>query len=142
MWTTKGNLHLPSILVAACPLPGGEIGICCQTGQFVRVDRNGKNLASFRVGRLFRPNGIHIQGLPNGHILVPLLYDNKVVEFDKNGRQVWSASYPQPNCAQRLPNGRTLIASYGRNVFAELDKNGREVRNQPCDAAMMSVRQR
>jgi hypothetical protein len=139
VWTT--NLFQNNI-VAACPLRGGEIGICRRSGEFVRMDKNGKTLASFPVGRLFRPNGTHIQGLPNGHILVPLMYDNKVVEFDKDGHEVWSASYPRPVSAQRLPNGRTLVASYGSNTFAELDKSGREVKSQRCDAPLMSVRGR
>jgi hypothetical protein len=137
VWTI--NRNRVGRILAACPLPGGEIGICYQSGEFVRMDRSGKVRASFSVGRLFRPYGIRIQGLPNGHILVPLFYDNKVVEFDKDGREVWSASYPRPMCAQRLPNGRTLVASYGSNVFAELDKKGREVKSRRCDAPLLNV---
>jgi hypothetical protein len=65
-----------------------------------------------------------------------------VVDFDGNGREVWSASYPQPASAQRLPNGRTLVAGYGSNVIVELDKNGREVKSQHCDGRLMCVRGR
>jgi hypothetical protein len=137
VWTTNGN-PLDTI-AAACPFRSGEIGICYRSGEFVRMDRKGKVLASFRVGRMFRPTGSHIQGLPNGHVLVPLFYDNKVVEFDEDGREVWSASYTQPICAQRLPNGRTLIAGYCNTFFVELDKNGREVKSQRCDAPLMFV---
>ncbi|HEY7327490.1 MAG TPA: HEAT repeat domain-containing protein [Gemmataceae bacterium] len=137
VWTTSGN-PLDTI-AAACPFRGGEIGICYRSGEFVRMDKKGKVLASFRVGRMFRSNGTHIQGLPNGHVLVPLYYDNKVVEFDEEGREVWSASYTQPICAQRLPNGRTLVAGYCNTFYVELDKNGREVKSQRCDAPLMSV---
>ena len=140
VWTTNGNRA--GIIVSSCQLRGGEIGICYQSGDFVRMDRSGKILDSFHVGRLFRSYGLHIQGLPNGHVLVPLYYDNKVVEFDKSGREVWSASYARPISVQRLPNGRTLVASYGSNLFAELDKNGREVKSQRCEAPLMSVRGR
>lgn len=140
VWTTNGNHG--DMIVAACLLRGGEIGICYRRGEFVRMDKNGKTLDSFRVGRMFRPNGTHIQGLPNGHVLVPSFYDNKIVEFDKSGREVWSASYARPMSAQRLPNGRTLVAGYGSNVFVELDKHGREVRSHRCDAPLMSVRGR
>lgn len=141
VWSTKNHAGRGMIL-SACPLPGGQIGICYQTGEFVRQNRSGKTLASFPIGRLFRPTGSHIQGLPNGHILVPQFYDGKVVEFDGNGREVWSASYHQPASAQRLPNGRTLVAGYGSNVIVELDKNGREVKSQHCDGRLMCVRGR
>jgi hypothetical protein len=138
VWTTSGNRF--DAIAAACPLPVGEVGVCFRSGEFVRVGRNGKVRASFRgIGRLFGPYGAHIQGLPNGHILVPQYHDNKVVEFDRKGREVWSASYPRPICAQRLPNGRTLVASYGSTFYVELDKSGREVKRRDCDAPLMFV---
>jgi hypothetical protein len=129
-------------LVTACPLRGGEIALCYRSGQLERRNRDGKVLASFRAGMLFRPYGTHIQALPNGHILVPLYYENKVVEYDPTGRVVWQASYARPMSAQRLPNGRTLVASYAAAAYAELDKEGREVKNHRCDGILMSVRGR
>ncbi|MHB1424725.1 MAG: HEAT repeat domain-containing protein [Gemmataceae bacterium] len=140
VWNTDGNGR--GTIVAACPLPGGQVGICHASGGFVRLDRQGKPVSSFRVGRLFRPIATHIQGLPNGHVLVPLYYDNKVVEYDEKGTEVWSASYARPTSAQRLPNGRTLVAGYAGNVIVELDKDGREVKRQQCDGRLMSVRGR
>jgi hypothetical protein len=141
VWSTKSGFGGGCIL-SACPLPGGQIGICYQLGDFVRQDRSGKILASFPIGRDFRTAGFHIQGLPNGHILVPQLSDNKLVEFDGNGREVWSAKFPRPASAQRLPNGHTLVAGYASNVIVELDKNGREVKSQQCDGRLMCVRGR
>ncbi|MGH7224157.1 MAG: hypothetical protein ACRELF_13080, partial [Gemmataceae bacterium] len=138
VWTTKGNANEP--IVAACPLRGGQIGICHRSGEFLRLDRKGKVLDSFQVGRLFRAT--HIQGLANGHILVPLYYDDKVVEFDGKGHEVWSAAYPSPISAQRLPNGRTLVAGYPSNAIVELDKKGREVKSQPCLGRLLMVRGR
>lgn len=140
VWSVSGNRA--DMIVAACPLRGGEIALCYRSGELVRVDRDGKIVTSFRVGRMFRPYGTHIEALPNGHILIPLYYDNKVVEFDKTGREVWSASYPRPASVQRLPNGRTLVASFGGNAIAELDKEGREVKTRRCDGPLMSVRGR
>lgn len=141
VWSAKSSGERGSIL-SACPLRGGQIGICYQTGELVRQDRGGKVLATFQVGRIFRPTGSHIQGLPNGHILVPLYYDNKVVEFDGDGREVWSVDFARPASAQRLPNGRTLVAGYGSNVIVELDRNGREMKSQQCDGRLMGVRGR
>lgn len=141
VWSAKGAGDRGSIL-SVCPLPGGQLGICYQSGEFVRQDRDGKILASFQVGRLFRPTGTHIQGLPNGHILIPLMYDDKIAEFDGRGREVWSASFSRPTSAQRLPNGRTLVAGYGSNAFVELDRDGREVKSQQCEGRILCVRGR
>jgi hypothetical protein len=136
VWVTDSRGDL---IVAACSFRGGEVGICYQSGEFVRVDRKGEVLTSFRVGRAFRPYGTHIQGLPNGHVLVPLYYENKVVEFDRNGREVWSVRFAQPASAQRLPNGRTLVTGYASNTIVELDKTGREVKSIPCLGRLMCV---
>jgi hypothetical protein len=141
VWTTDdGNGR--GAIAAACPLRGGQVGICYGSGEFVRLDRRGKELSSFRVGRLFRPIATHIQGLANGHVLVPSYYDDKVAEFDENGREVWSASCRGPTSVQRLPNGRTLVASWSSNVIVELDKDGREVKSRNCDGRLMGVRGR
>ncbi len=137
VWSSNGTRF--DTIAAACSFRGGEVGICYRSGEFVRVDRKGKALVSFRVGGPLRNNATHIQGLPNGHVLVPLFYNNKVVEFDANGREVWSASYTQPVCAQRLPNGRTLVVGYGNSFFVELDRNGREVKSQRCDVPLISA---
>lgn len=126
-------------IISACPLRGGQIAVCCLTGELVRLDHTGKVLAQSDIARRFRPYGTHIQGLPNGHVLVPLYYDNKVVELDRNGREVWSVSYVQPASAQRLPNGRTLVAGFASNTIVELDKNGREVKSIPCNGRLMCV---
>ncbi len=126
-------------VAAACPLPRGQLAVCVLTGEFVRFDRAGKILHESVIARSFRPYGTHIQGLPNGHVLVPLLYENKVVELDKNGRIVWSAHYARPASAQRLPNGRTLVAGYASNTIVELDKNGREVKSISCNGSLMCV---
>jgi HEAT repeat protein len=137
VWSSSGAIA--GMIVAACRFRGGEVGICHRTGDFVRVDRKGQVLASFRAGRLFRPFGTHIQALPNGNVLVPLFYDNKVVEFDPKGREVWSVQFARPTSAQRLPNGRTLVAGFGSNSIVELDRSGREVKSTPCLGRLQCV---
>jgi hypothetical protein len=138
VWALNGNPA--DTIAAACVFRGGEIGICYLSGQFVRVDKKGKVLNSFRAGRSFRPNGgTHIQALPNGHVLIPQFFGHQVIEFDKDGHEVWSVRYAQPASAQRLPNGRTLVAGLGSNTIVELDKSGHEVKSTPCNGRLMCV---
>lgn len=59
--------------------------------------------------------------LANGNTLTTLTHGNKVVEWDAQGKIVWSVTNDDlarrplvdPCGAQRLPNGNTVIASYG-----------------------------
>ncbi|HEY7427326.1 MAG TPA: HEAT repeat domain-containing protein [Gemmataceae bacterium] len=131
-----------SMIVAACPLRGGQLAVCYRTGELARLDRTGKVIASARIARRFLPNGMHLHALPNGHVLIPQYYENTVAEYDREGREVWSASFPQPTSVQRLPNGHTLVVSYTSNVLVELDGKGREVKSQRCEGRLMSALRR
>jgi hypothetical protein len=136
--------HFPSNgeeFMKAQKLPRGEIA--CVTGsrggprQFVRLDSSGRELQHFPVNVL--TSGGRIDVLPGGRVLVPERDENRVVEYDAEGKIVWQASYPQPVAAVRLPNGHTLVTSFNADdtgialpadrlvPAAELDRTGRVV---------------
>jgi hypothetical protein len=63
----------------------------------------------------------------SGRTLVCLQNENRVVEFDITGKEVWSAPVNRPWACQGLPDGHRLIASYnGRGLF-EYDAEGKLV---------------
>jgi HEAT repeat protein len=88
------------------------------------LDATGKELKSFAVGQVGM-GGLDL--LPGGHVLVALYNDYRVVEYDAEGKVVWSAAVPAPTSAQRLPNGHTLVASQGNQQVLELDRAGKTV---------------
>jgi outer membrane protein assembly factor BamB len=120
-------------VVAAAKDRDGTIGIVTNTGQFYRLDAAGKQLKNFSVGFLSTGWGTNIQLLPRGRVLVPQTNTNRVVEYDENGRIVWSASVAQPNSVRRLPNGHTLVTTRFNSRVVELDKNGRQVWSHNVD---------
>jgi hypothetical protein len=65
--------------------------------------------------------------LPNGHVLIPLMNEDKVVEYDADGKSVAEISVEQPIVATRLPNGNTLVTSMSRRRAVEIDRAGKEV---------------
>jgi hypothetical protein len=87
----------------------GQGVIVTHSGQVVRADAAGKESKSFSLGGGQAPWSIEL--LPNGRILMPLLGQNRVVEYDNDGRIIWEAAVQLPFSAQRLPNGNTLVAS-------------------------------
>jgi outer membrane protein assembly factor BamB len=52
--------------------------------------------------------------------------NNRVVEYDADGRSVWEAAVEEPIAAVRLPNGNTLITLW-ENRAVELNRDGKEV---------------
>ena len=54
------------------------------------------------------------------------LDDGKVVEYDENGKAIWSFATPGPWDAVRLKNGNTLISSY-HNTILEVNPAGQVV---------------
>lgn len=59
-------------------------------------------------------------------LLAAHLDDNKVSEYDLNGKEIWSFDVNGPWSVVRLKNGNTLISSYPSSVL-EVNKSGKVV---------------
>jgi hypothetical protein len=62
-----------------------------------------------------------------GTYLLPYLTMGKVVEFDKDFREIWSYSVPYPWAAVRLKNGNTLVVAEHEQLVREVDAKGATV---------------
>jgi hypothetical protein len=62
-----------------------------------------------------------------GTYLVPFLSMGKVVEYDRDFREVWSYSIRSPWAAVRLRNGNTLITDERDELTREVDRSGNTV---------------
>ncbi len=60
-----------------------------------------------------------------GTYLIPFLEMNRVVEYDRNFRKVWSYVIPTPWAAIRLKNGNTLITDERDVLTREVTPQGR-----------------
>jgi hypothetical protein len=63
----------------------------------------------------------------NGTYLASFLKMNKVVEFDKDFKEVWTYEIPSPWDAIRLHNGNTLITDEREKVVREVNPKGEAV---------------
>lgn len=111
----------------AMKLPNGDYAFIAQLGvtRFVRMTPQNKEIASFGVD--VRTSGGRIDVTRKGHVLVPENANNRVVEYDANGKIVWEVAVEQPIAALRLPNGHTIVTSMNQLRAVELDRSGREV---------------
>src|SRR5262249_29682338 len=104
--------------------------------EFVRLGPDRKDILKYALdpgtGGV-RTSGGRLDVLPNGHVLVPLMNDNKVAEYNSEGHLVWEAKVEQPVNAVRLPNGNTLVTTYNQHRAIEIDRAGREVSEIKAD---------
>jgi HEAT repeat protein len=112
-------------IMKALKLRNGEIACITMAGELLRLGAKGQKLSSFNVD--VRTSGGRLDVLPNGHVLVPQMGGNKVVEYDADGKMVWEVTVAQPIAAVRLPNGNTLVTSMTENRAVEFDRTGKEV---------------
>lgn len=99
-------------------LPNGDI-VCVTTySRFFRLDPTGKQLQSFNVN--VSTSGGRIDVLKNGNVLIPEMYDNRVVEYTPQGRMVRSINVNQPIVASHLPNGNILVTCMEEKRAVEL----------------------
>jgi hypothetical protein len=69
----------------------------------------------------------HIRMTAAGTLLVPHLGEGKVVEYDLNGKVLWSVEAKSPWHASRLKNGNTLIAGDHSGYVREVNPKGETV---------------
>src|SRR5581483_11283123 len=78
------------------------------------------------------PNKVHAQFrrvryTADGTYLVPFLNMGKVIEYDKDFKEVWKYDVKTPWAAIRLKNGNTLITSEADKLTLEVNKKGETV---------------
>jgi hypothetical protein len=64
---------------------------------------------------------------PNGNYLVAWIGNQKVVEYDKDFKTVWTYPTPRPWSVARLHNGNTLIQDENEKACKEVDPQGNVV---------------
>jgi len=69
----------------------------------------------------------HVRMTKNKTIMVGLFAEQKVVEFDLEGKEVWSVDAPSAWSAIRLHNGNTLISGDGKGYTREVNPKGETV---------------
>jgi hypothetical protein len=94
-------------------------------GTVHRLNKAGTELKSWRITNPTN-QGIHI--LENGNVVFTQQHNNRVYEYDPNGKQVWTATVTQPVCVYRLPNGNTMVGCWNPFQLVELNRAGKEVR--------------
>ncbi len=113
-------------IAAAARLRDGHYVFVTYEGQYVHLDGAGKELKSAVVPFL-QNVAQFVEFLPNERLLVAMYNNNKVAEYDLNGKIHWEVSLPAPTSATRLPNGNTLAVSNGSQRIVELNRAGQTV---------------
>jgi HEAT repeat protein len=123
-------------------LPTGEVAFITNQGAYQRID--GKTQAvrkSFQVAPIPVLFG-NMDVLPNGNVIVPDFQQNRVVEYNAEGKQVHQINVQWPNSATRLPNGNTLVASQNTRKVIEFNRGGQIVWEYNADGMVFNARRR
>jgi len=142
--TEKFTFNRPNQdIFRAKKLANGEIAIITASGQYLRIEgatqRVLKNFQVAPVPVLFGSMDV----LPNGNVLVPDFQQNRVVEYNGEGKLLpLQINVQWPNSAIRLPNGNTLVASQNTRKIMEFDRAGRNVWQYDSDGMVFNARRR
>ena len=113
----KTKLKLP---YAAGSVLRGRTLVCYASGLIQEFDLIGNKTWSRNSSGF-----VTASGLSNGHRLVARMSNKKVIEYDANGKQVWS-TYAEgyPNRVYRLENENTLVATHSPGKVLEYRQDG------------------
>lgn len=120
------NVNRPEYIMGGARLKDGSYVTVNNNYMYVRFDKTGRELKSFRLPQ--DPNGLFPWVLPNGNVLLGQYGAAKVIELDRDGKQVAEVKANQPSLATRTPSGGWLISSMNTRRVIELDRAGRQVR--------------
>jgi outer membrane protein assembly factor BamB len=133
-----------SDIVRARKLPNGEVCFVSNLGQgqFFRMDAQTKNITKqFQINPVTMLFGA-MDILPNGNVLIAHYNQQRVHEYDKDGKLVNNAINIQwPNSVVRLPNGNNLVTSYNQRQVYEFNGN-QQVWNFQTDGIVFVARRR
>ncbi len=123
-------------------LPNGEVALVTSSGQYLRLEG-----ATQRVQKSFQVAPVPVlfgsmDVLPNGNVLIPDFQQNRVVEYDADGKQVAQFTVQWPNSALRLPNGNTLVASQNTRKVVEFNRGGTVVWQYDSDGMVFNAKRR
>jgi hypothetical protein len=107
-------------------LRNGQLQVVLNTGRYVRLDSKGKELKSTTISAMHN-FGAGVDFTGRDHVVMPLMQENKVVEYNDSGKIVWEASIGMPCSSVRLPNGNTLVACQNASRCVELNRAGKVV---------------
>ncbi|HTU91670.1 MAG TPA: HEAT repeat domain-containing protein [Gemmataceae bacterium] len=112
-------------VVMARRMRDGQIVLVSSQQQCIRMDTTGKQLKSFQHQCPWQ-TGVDI--LPNGHIIIPTTWFNKLTEYDADGKIVVDLNVNQPWAATRLKNGNLLMApQQWPSELIEMDSTGKQL---------------
>lgn len=118
----------------AVKLPNGDVACVTSRQRFVRYDASGKELQNFPA--VIQHFGGRLEVLPHGHVLLPQVQENSLIECDADGREVWQINLNSPIAAVRLPNGNTLVTFMQESRVVEIDAEGKEVWEYKTDTRL------
>jgi HEAT repeat protein len=123
-------------------LANGEVAYITNSGMYQRIDGKTQALRkSFQVAPIPVLFG-SIDVLPNGNLVVPDFQQNRVVEYNSEGKQIAQFNVQWPNSATRLPNGNTLVASQNTRKVIEFNRGGQVVWQFDSDGMVFNARRR
>jgi hypothetical protein len=137
-------VHQQFNLVRGKKLRNGEVAFIVNQGQgmYTRLDSKNQVIKSFNVNPVNSIFG-SMDVLPNGNVLVPDWQRQRVVEYDKDGKELKSINNVQwPLACHRLPNGNTLVTTQNPGRVIEFNANGTEVMSFQADGQVFNARRR
>jgi HEAT repeat protein len=113
-------------ILAATRFRDGHSAVLTYQGTFTHLDGSGKPIKTFHLP-LNTLGGINAAEILAGNRVLCTSSQNRIVEFDDNGKIVWEASVMTPQCATRLSRGTTLVTIVGGLKLLEIDRSSRVV---------------
>lgn len=118
-------------IVAATVNGDGTFTVVTSGGTCVRLDRKGRETASFPIGKVAPWFGFKTHFLPDGGVVIPDHMADRICEYDRAGKLVAEVKVARPLAVTKLANGNYLYTRDGAMELTEVTPQGRRVLVRP-----------
>lgn len=109
----------------ATRLADGGLALVTFRQRFIQLDPAGRVTRAFPV--LVTTSGGRIDVAPDGRVLVPMMAQDRVVEYSGDGEIVRSFPVVEPIVAYRMSSGHVMVTSMDERRAVEFDATGRRI---------------
>lgn len=134
MIDAKGNPtmtynYTSNSILAARRFRDGSMAIVSYGGQYIRLDRGGKEVKNgqFASWGNYSPNGAEV--LPGDRAIVADGRMNRVTEIGLDGRASWECPVTYPLSPTLATNGNVVVTATNNTAIIEIDRKGKVVKD-------------
>ncbi|MFO0846465.1 MAG: HEAT repeat domain-containing protein [Gemmataceae bacterium] len=121
--------YTSNTILAARRFRDGTMGLLSYGGQYVRIDRSGKEVKNAQLPGWGNVSANGAELLPGDRVVIADGRFNRLVELGLDGKAAWECPITYPLSPTLAPNGHVVVTGMNNTAIYEVDRKGKVVKD-------------